>query len=103
MLSDLIEAKPELGIPSVNEERIKFYSMIRFLEQYNKEVLVYGLKTLEEMQLVCTRPVNQVTCLELENSSSRLEIPTEEEMKEFKSYIQPYPNKKYVDKINSRV
>lgn len=99
----VIEAKPELGIPSVNEERIKFYSMIRFLEQYNKEVLVYGLKTLEEMQLVCTRPVNQVTCLELENSSSRLEIPTEEEMKEFKSYIQPYPNKKYVDKINSRV
>ena len=44
----VIEAKPELGIPSVNEERIKFYSMIRFLEQYNKEVLVYGLKTLEE-------------------------------------------------------
>lgn len=82
--------------------RIKLYSLIEFLSAYDRPILLYGIKSLDEIQLACSKPVTSITCMDLENSSSWLETPTVEEVEEFRSYISPSPGERQIDKLARR-
>lgn len=75
----------------VNEARIRIYSMLNYLGPIGKAIFVYGVDSLEELELISGRNVSEVTCSELQNWSSRLETMSEEERNEFNKYILPYP------------
>lgn len=75
----------------VNEGRIRFYSMLNYLSPMNKDILVYGVDSLEEVELVADRNVKEVTCFELCNWSSRIETISLDDFEDFDKYILPYP------------
>lgn len=84
------------------QSRIKLYSMIEFLNSYDKPILIYGIHSLDEIQLACLKPVIGTTCTELENSSSWLEIPNKNKIEEFESYISTTPSDRYMNKLRNQ-
>lgn len=84
----------------VNEERILLFSLMKYLESYDKKLMVLGVGTLEQLGLVAGRGADGVTCYELENASSRLETPTEQAYESFKKNTLLYPSSKYTAKIS---